>query len=86
MESLLMDLKHTIGKIEQTSHGVGRINKDGITFTLVSPSMIEEGYGFEPAQSIQIYGAENILNLAAAMRKFCNGHFNKWEKQEADKA
>ncbi len=86
MKPLLIDLKHAMARIEQTSYSHGiTLNKDGIRLTLVSPSISAENYGFEPAQSVELYGAENIRSLGVAMLAFCEGHYNEFEEQQKNK-
>lgn len=90
MKPLLIDLTSAIGKIEQNNTfssyaGKQRISKEGMTLTIISPSMVEENFGFEPSQSVQIYGAENIQSMAKAILAFCEAHFNEWEEQQKNK-
>jgi len=86
MEALLIDLKHAMARIEPTSYSHGIIlTKEGIRLTLVSPSIAAENYGFEPAQSVELYGAENIRSLGTAILAFCETFLNEWEEQQKNK-
>lgn len=64
MEQILIDLGWGIAAIRPN------INKNSIKLTIMTPSSIDEGYGFEPAQSIEIVGIDKIRRLYEGLEEY----------------
>ena len=81
-------LHNSVARLDQNLSPADKALKEGVSMTIMTPSVTLEttdhGITHAPAESVEIFGTENLLVLANAIYEFCSKNKQMVELQKKE--